>query len=133
MQTAFLSTDVCPKFGAVYAWMPGAWYLADMSLEEVMHERERLLRLKKNDLKAYKMERKRWDKAYPGWLLKCNSRVYGDPSASRAFFDKSLAHMTNVGFERNSVAPCLFTLRKPVVWFYENTDEPDRSGVAQVW
>ena len=123
ISTAFLSTDVCPVHGAVYAWIPGAWYLADLSLQEVMNERERLLQMKVNDPEEFKRERKRWERAYPDYLLKCKSRVYGDPSASRAFYDKSLNHILAAGFQRNQAAPCTYTLAKPIGWFAENTED----------
>lgn len=112
---AFLETDVDPVFGSVFARVPGAMAMAEMTLDEFHCERQRLLYLKENDPRAFKQARAAWRTCHHGWCLQMNSRVYGDPSASAAFFQMiRKLFMEELGFARNTVAPCLYTIKQPL-------------------
>ena len=129
---AFLETEVCPVFGAVYARVPAAMLMAEMTLEEFHCERQRLLWLKENDPRAFKQARNEWRTCHHGWYLKMNSRVYGDPSASAAFFELTRELlMDKLGFQRNAVAPCIYNLRQPLREVIAKIEDPAKRAALE--
>jgi len=64
--------------------------------------------------------------------MRCNSRVYGDPSASKAYFVASAKHlMGTLKFRQNQVAPTIFTLNRPLLWFIENCKDHEVKAMFQ--
>jgi hypothetical protein len=69
ISTAFLSTEVCQDRGAVYANVPGAWWIAERSLSEIMVMRQEMLKLKAENYQLYKKESGRWRRSYPDYVM----------------------------------------------------------------
>ena len=92
-----------------YVYIPSYAKYAEMSLSEITKERQRLRRLKQDDVRAFEKEARQVSDHNSDYVWLARSQAYGGPDAGRSWYFMLVAILVDdLGFQQSKYEPCLF-------------------------